>query len=108
MIDFEKTIEINMLLDFYGNLLTDKQIDYMKLYFNDDLSLQEIASINQVSRNAVYDNIQRTIKQLESYEDKLQLMSKFSKRQEIFNEMKKRFSDNPELLDFITKLEDIE
>ncbi|NLG82108.1 MAG: YlxM family DNA-binding protein [Bacilli bacterium] len=93
MDDFEKTLRINLLLDFYGNLLTDKQLEALQLYFREDLSLQEIASIHQVSRNAVYDTIQKAIKLLETYESKLQLLTKFEKRKEIILRIREVNSD---------------
>ncbi|QVK18873.1 YlxM family DNA-binding protein [Mycoplasmatota bacterium] len=108
MIDFDKTIRINMLLDFYSALLTKKQLDYMLLYFKDDLSLQEIANLYQVSRNAIYDNIQRTIKQLNKYEEKLQLFNKFTRKQEILDQMKIDFSSNSQLIQYIYQLEELE
>lgn len=108
MIGFEKTIKINMLLDFYGALLTNKQSEYMQLYFNDDLSLQEIATIHDVSRNAIYDNIKRTMEQLENYEEKLQLYTKFLKRQEIITKMKEQVKDNPIIINDLKQLEDLD
>lgn len=108
MINLEKTVRINMLLDFYGNLLTEKQLDYMQLYFKDDFSLQEIASLHNVSRNAIYDMITRTIKQLESYEEKLELYQKFCLRQEIIKNMRTEFHDNEKVLLYINQLEDVD
>jgi hypothetical protein len=108
LIDIEKTVKINMLLDFYGNLLTKKKLEYLQLYYKEDLSLQEIASIYHVSRNAVYDMIQRTIKQLESYENKLHLLEKFTKRQAIIRKLEATFKDNKPLLKFLKQLDDIE
>lgn len=93
MDDFEKNLRINLLLDFYGNLLTDKQLETLQLYFREDLSLQEIANIYQVSRNAVYDNIQKAIKLLETYENKLQLLAKFEKRKELIQRIRDTFKD---------------
>ncbi|HIX44226.1 hypothetical protein QI30_10565 [Kurthia sp. 3B1D] len=79
----EKTTRMNFLFDFYQALLTDKQRSYMQLYYLDDLSLGEIAESYKVSRQAVYDNIRRTEAMLEEYEEKLQLFTKFQKRQQI-------------------------
>lgn len=78
----EKTTRMNFLFDFYQALLTDKQRSYMQLYYLDDLSLGEIAEEYNISRQAVYDNIRRTEMMLEEYEEKLNLFSKFEKRQE--------------------------
>ena len=84
-----KTERMNLLLDFYENLLTKKQKNIMNLYFREDLSLQEIAEINDTSRAAVHDLLKRCEKILEDYEKKLLLVKKFQKRNKIFEDMLK-------------------
>ncbi len=108
MIDFKETLRINMLLDFYQTLLTKKQLDYMQLYFKKNLSLQEIGNLYDISRNAVYDNIKRAIKQLEDYEFKLQLLDKYTKKQVIIDKMKHQYASNKALMHDIEQLEDLE
>ena len=49
----------SMLLDFYGELLTDKQRECLDLHYNEDLSLSEIAEQLGISRQGVWDNIRR-------------------------------------------------
>lgn len=66
--EIEKTNRMNALFEFYSTLLTEKQMNYMELYYADDFSLGEIAEEYQVSRQAVYDNIKRTERILEDYE----------------------------------------
>ena len=63
--EMEKTNRMNALFEFYSTLLTEKQMNYMELYYADDFSLGEIAEEYEVSRQAVYDNIKRTEKILE-------------------------------------------
>lgn len=64
----------SILLDYYGNLLTDHQLRILEDYFYEDLSMSEIAENNEVSKAAVSDIINRTINQLKEYEDKLNMI----------------------------------
>ena len=73
-----KDFGISMLLDFYKDLLTDKQIDALDLYYNQDLSLSEIAEHLHITRQGVRDNIKRGEKQLTEYEESLNLVERFS------------------------------
>lgn len=63
------------LFDYYGELFTDKQKEYFKDYYFNNLTLQEIADNNGVSRNAVHKNIKEMLNKLDYYEDKLKLYS---------------------------------
>ncbi len=62
---------IARLYDFYGPLLTSKQRRWLELHYHDDLSLGEIAHGEGISRQAVYDGLQRAIRALENYEARL-------------------------------------
>ncbi len=84
----EKTIRLNALYDFYHPLLTLKQQEYMSHYYQDDLTLSEIALECNVSRQAVYDTIRRTEILLEEYEEKLKLYKKFTKRQKLIEQLR--------------------
>ena len=64
------------LYEVYAKLLTEKQQDYFKDYYYDDLSFAEIAEKFQVSRNAVFDQIHKVILALTDYENKLGLLAK--------------------------------
>ncbi|NPV43074.1 MAG: YlxM family DNA-binding protein [Firmicutes bacterium] len=73
----QKFLEINLLYDFYGKLLTKRQSEFIELYYNHDLSLGEIAEQYSISRQGVYDILKRAEKILENYEKKLGLVEKF-------------------------------
>ena len=75
----EKREEIISLYDTYGILLTDKQKNYFESYYFDDLSITEIASNFEVSRNAVFDQLKRVSLILLEYEEKLKIVEKTSK-----------------------------
>ena len=70
-----KNLEIAVLLDLYGDMLTEKQRDF--LGYNDDLSLSEIAENEGITRQGVRDAIKRAEAQLLDMESKLKLASKF-------------------------------
>jgi predicted DNA-binding protein YlxM (UPF0122 family) len=72
----EDRFRMSILMDLYGTLLTDKQRDILNLYYNDDLSLAEIAENMQTSRQAVFDILKRCHKILLEYESNLGLMEK--------------------------------
>ena len=73
----DKNVEISMLLSFYGSILTDKQKDTLELYYNDDLSLSEIAEILSITRQGVRDCIKRGEGVLYETEKKLGLCKRF-------------------------------
>ncbi|MGN1133310.1 MAG: YlxM family DNA-binding protein [Oscillospiraceae bacterium] len=66
-----KNLENAVLLDIYGKLLTDKQLDVLDLYYNEDLSLAEIAEQYNISRQGVHDSIKRGEELLAEYENSL-------------------------------------
>ena len=73
----EKNFKDNMLLDFYGAMLTEKQQEVMQLYLEQDVSLSEIASLLSLSRQAVYDIVKNAQNTLQFYEDKLCLVKSY-------------------------------
>ncbi|MFA5692946.1 MAG: sigma factor-like helix-turn-helix DNA-binding protein [Acholeplasmataceae bacterium] len=75
-----KTEKLNQLFSYYQNLLTDKQQTYFKEYYYYDLSLQEISNKYNVSRNAIFDQLKTTEKNLNDFESKLKLVSLSKKR----------------------------
>ena len=88
MKDNNKNLELGALLDFYGNLLTEKQADALDLYYNQDLSLAEIAELMSITRQGVRDNIKRGEKQLEDFEAVLRLCEKFGEITTVCSVMK--------------------
>lgn len=75
----EKDLKMSELLDFYGELLTEKQRDVIDLYYNEDLSLAEIAEHERITRQGVRDSIKRGEQTMAELEDLLRLSEK-SKR----------------------------
>lgn len=73
----QKNLEVSVLLDFYGTMLTDKQRDVVELYYNEDLSLAEIAAHSGITRQGVRDSIKRAEAQLIEYEERLGLAARF-------------------------------
>ena len=106
--DLAKTLRMNYLFDFYQSLLTNKQRNYLELFYLEDYSLSEIADTFNVSRQAVYDNIRRTGDLVEDYEKKLELYQKFEQRREIYDEMKQHLSNPEQIQRYIQQLEDLE
>lgn len=76
-----KTFEMCMLFDFYGDILTDKQKELFDLYYNDDLSLAEISEHMGITRQGVRDGIMRAEHTLRATEEKLGLVSKYGQTQ---------------------------
>ena len=80
----EQFLYLSTLFDLYGALLTEKQQECLRLHLFEDFSLSEIGEELGISRQAVYDNIHRSEKAMESYEQKLGLASRYNKeRQEL-------------------------
>ena len=73
----EKNIEVSLLLDFYGELLKPSAKQMAQLYYNDDLSLAEVAAETGITRQGVRDRIKRAEQQLFEFEQKLGLLSRF-------------------------------
>jgi len=89
-----KDLSVPILLDFYGNLLPEKQLDMMEQYYQEDLSLSEIAENSGITRQGVHDNIKRAASELKQYEQKLGLFARFSDITDAANEIKTMLSEN--------------
>ena len=72
----EKNVKVSILCELYGKLLTEKQYEFLNDYYNNDLSLSEIAENNKITRQAVRDNIKKGEKKLFEYEEKLLFMKR--------------------------------
>ena len=72
-----KNMEIIWLFDFYGDMLTDKQRQVVELYYEEDLSLAEIAENQNITRQGVRDSIKRAEAQMMEMEDRLHLAARF-------------------------------
>ena len=73
---FEKDLNIGFLLDFYGDLLSERKHSVMEMYYNEDFSLSEIAEQIGISRQGVRDIIKKSEDELNFYEDRLGLAKK--------------------------------
>ena len=73
-----KNLEISFLLDFYGEMLTKKQHDFLEYYYDEDLSLSEIAENEGITRQGVRDAIKRAENQLFDMENRLGLAKRFN------------------------------
>lgn len=72
-----KNLEVSLLLDFYGDMLTEKQRHMVEYYYDDDLSLAEIAENEGISRQGVRDSIKRAEAQMLEMEERLGLSRRF-------------------------------
>lgn len=95
----EEYVYYNNLYDCYYKLLTDKQKKYFEDYYFSNLSLGEIAENYNVSRNAVYKQIQITINKLKEYEAKLQLFEKKTILENVINSI-----NDKKLIEDLTKV----
>ena len=77
-----QTYRMTMLFDFYGELLTDRQKEFFDLYYNEDLSLSEIAENEGISRQGVRDVIVRAEAAMQEIEDKTGLIHRFLQMQQ--------------------------
>ena len=85
--EIEQIIKVSQLYDFYSELLSQKQKQYLNDYFFNDLSLTEISENYEISKQAVSNNIKRTIIELEQFEEKLNLIKLNNERLFLLNEI---------------------
>jgi len=85
----EKDLGISEYLDLYGNILDDRQLQIMDMYFNEDYSLSEISEITGITRQGVSESVKKSSKRLREMEEKLHL----KERLESFEESRDRIAD---------------
>lgn len=102
-----KNLTVTVLLDFYGELLTEKQNEALVLYYNDDCSLAEIAEIMSVSRQGARDFIKRGEALLTGFEEKLGLAGRFVKISKSIDSLIELARKNNISYEFIKPLEEI-
>lgn len=83
----DKNTELVILYDYYGELLTEKQKKYFEDYYFNNLSLKEISENESISRNAVHKQIKDTIDKLEYYENKLKLLERNKKIEQLLKKV---------------------
>ena len=79
--------QVNLLLDFYGSMLTERQRSFLEYYYEDDLSLAEIAENEGITRQGVRDSIKRAEAQLFEMEERLGLAKRFADMQKGLKEI---------------------
>lgn len=109
-----KNLEVTMLFDIYGEMLTEKQRDFISYYYDDDLSLAEIAQNEGITRQGVRDAIKRAENQLYEFESHLGLKKRFEETKtglaeilqltEVINEVNRNTVLSREINDAVTKI----
>lgn len=103
----EKTLEIIEIYDLYQALLTDKQKEYFESYYFDNYSITEISENLNVSRNAVHDQLKKTVNKLNDFEAKLGLR-KSGKEKSIIIKKILEVSKDEEVNKLLTELKKVE
>ena len=107
--NLERVAETSQLFDLYGGLLTEKKREVMQLYYEDDMSLAEIAEEFGISRAAVHDSLKSAEKSLKEYEAKLGLLADYQKRKILIEDLAaeaKTLGASEKLLKIIKELEE--
>ena len=83
----------SMLLDFYGELLTEKQRECFDLHYNEDLSLSEIAEQLGISRQGVWDNIRRAESAMQEIESKTGIIGRMEENRKTLEKLKEQVKE---------------
>lgn len=95
-----KNLEVSPLLDYYGGMLTPKQRDLAELYYNEDLSLAEIAELTGITRQGVHDSIKRTEAMLLEYEKNIGIAQKTAQAIQLLTSVRQIAGEISDLSDF--------
>ena len=79
----ETAAEVSLLFDFYGEMLTKRQQEVIRLYHEENFSLTEIAEELEISRQAVHDTLKKAEKALRSYEERLGLVERLENSRKV-------------------------
>ena len=107
MTKLEEKIVLMELYDLYQNLLTEKQRQYFEAAYYDDSSMSEIADEYEVSRNAVHDQLKKTISKLQDIEKAVHLREHNSKINSLF-EVLKNLESKEQMIEMIEEYEKVE
>ncbi len=83
----DKRFKLGYLFDIYGGLLTQKQQSILNMYLNEDLSLSEIAKLDNISRQAAFDLLKRSENVLLDYDKKLRLFDRYMENRTLLQEL---------------------
>ncbi len=89
----EKNVEISILCQIYGKALTKKQYEFLDDYYNNDLSLSEIAENNDITRQAVRDIIKKGENKLYELEENISLMKKTLAQEKIISKIESQIDE---------------
>ncbi len=93
----EKLVQVGILFDFYGKLLSERQYSIVELFYLQDLSLSEIGEELNITRQGVYDALKRAEDNLYRYEETLGLAKKFNSSHKIIKDILKTSRDIREI-----------
>jgi predicted DNA-binding protein YlxM (UPF0122 family) len=109
---FQKSLEIGYLLDFYGELLNERRRTVLDMYYNEDMSLSEIAESLGITRQGARDLIKKAGDELLLFEEKLGVARKFRDLCECADSAEniihgRSFEDSEKLLSILSKIRQI-
>ena len=104
--NIEERVKIAILTKYYGQLLTSRQLKVIKMYVDDNLSLQEVSVELGITRQAVKDTLDKALDALKRYEDQLSIIARIEKVKSLMDEKTLSEIDMSTRLNIISILED--